>query len=231
MHDYDESWSQWLDCEKYGPTLRHQRRNIEFLLKDLDYKSILDVGSGSGDNLYHMLNAKKVEDVCLIDVSSKALARARTLVPGARLVQLDIQKESVDRRFDMVLCCDVLEHIPNDAAALKNIRNMSDKYFVLSTLSGKMRESEKHVGHVRNYTLDGLLSKLKEARFKPVKVIRWGFPFYSPLYRNLWNRLPQEINYGKFGWFRRVCAQMLYLLFILNSRTKGDYLFILCESV
>jgi len=108
---------------------------------------------------------------------------------------------------------------------------MSDKYFVLSTLSGKMRESEKHVGHVRNYTLDGLLSKLKEARFKPVKVIRWGFPFYSPLYRNLWNRLPQEINYGKFGWFRRVCAQMLYLLFILNSRTKGDYLFILCESV
>jgi ubiquinone/menaquinone biosynthesis C-methylase UbiE len=231
VHDYDLSWNQWLDCEIYGPTLRHQRRNIEALLQDLSYESILDTGGGSGDNLRHMLMAKKVKEVCLIDISLKALERAMISIPGAEFVQMDIQKGSISHKFDMVLCCDVLEHIPDDKTALKNIKKMTGKYLIVSTLSGRMRESEKHVGHVRNYTLEGLLGILKEAGFKPLKIIKWGFPFYSPLYRNLWNKLPEKVNYGKFGWFRKLCAKILYLVFMLNSKSKGDYLFILSESV
>lgn len=229
MHDYDLSWDQWVDCEIYGPTLRHQRRNVQALLRGLNYESILDTGGGSGDNLCHMLRAKKVKDVCLIDISLKALERAKTLIPAAKLVHMDVQRDSIGHKFDMVLCCDVLEHIPDDTAALKNIKKMTGKYLIVSTLLGRMRESEKHVGHVRNYTLDGLLNKLKEAGFKPLKVIKWGFPFYSPIYRNIWDRLPQEINNGRFGLFRKLCANILYLIFMLNSSSKGDYLFILSE--
>jgi len=231
VHDYDLSWNQWMDCEIYGPSMRHQRRNIQDLLHGLNYGSILDIGGGSGDNLYKILKTKKVKDICLIDISLKALNRARLLMPEAEFVHLDIQKNSIDHKFDLVLCCDVLEHISDDVAALRNIKKMSRGYLIVSTLSGRMRKSEKHVGHVRNYTLEDLLDRLKEASFKPLKVIKWGFPFYSPLYRNLWDKLPQKINYGKFGWFRKLCARILYLVFMLNSKSKGDYLFVLSESV
>ena len=231
MHDYDLSWKQWMDCETYGPSMRHQRRNIQNLLRGLDYASILDIGGGSGDNLSRIIRMRKVKDLCLADISAKALDRARLLMPEAEIVQLDVQKGSIGRKFDLVLCCDVLEHIPDDEAALKNIRKMAGKYLVVSTLSGRMREAEKNVGHVRNYTPGDLLNKLREAGFKPVKIVKWGFPFYSPLYRNLWDKLPQEINYGKFGLFRKLCASVLYILFMLNSSSKGDYIFILSQII
>jgi len=231
MHDYDISWSQWIDCEVYGPTLRHQRRNIKKLLDGLEYSSILDIGCGSGDHLREILKLSNADELCMVDISKEALSRAKNLIPKANCVQIDIEKDSIRSKFDLAICCDVLEHIHDDRAALKNIRKMTDKYFVVSTLSGRMRESEKHVGHVRNYTLDDLLGKLRESGFKPLKFIKWGFPFYSPLYRNLWDKMPQKINHGEFGWFRKLCAKALYLVFMLNSTSKGDYLFILSEAV
>ncbi|HAZ10411.1 MAG TPA: methyltransferase [Candidatus Omnitrophica bacterium] len=231
MTDYDKGWSKWLDCEVYGPTLRHQRRNIKKLLNGLEYNSILDIGCGSGDHLHEILKLNNVDKICMADISKEALSRAKNLIPKADCVQIDIEKGSIGNKFDLVLCCDVLEHISDDKAALRNIRKMAHKYLVVSTLSGKMRESEKHVGHVRNYALDGLLDKLSEAGFKPLKIIKWGFPFYSPLYRNLWDKVPQKVNDGKFGWFRKFCANTLYFIFMLNSTSKGDYLFILSESV
>ena len=104
MHDYDLSWNQWVDCEIYGPSICHQRRTIKSLLRDLNYGSILDIGGGSGDNLYEILKTKKVKDVCLIDISLKGLDRARLLMPEAELVHLDIQKDSIGHEFDLVLC-------------------------------------------------------------------------------------------------------------------------------
>lgn len=229
--DYDKGWSKWFDCEVYGPTLRHQRRNIKKLLNGLAYDSILDIGCGSGDHLREILKLNDVDVLCMADISKEALNRAKALIPKADCVQIDIEKGSIGRRFDLVLCCDVLEHILDDKAALRNIRKMTNKYLVVSTLSGKMRESERHVGHVRNYALGDLLDKMSETGFRPLKIVKWGFPFYSPLYRNLWDRLPQDINNGRFGWFRKLCANILYLVFMLNCSSRGDYLFILSEPV
>lgn len=231
MHDYDTYWKQWIDCEIYGPTLRHQRKNILRLLDNLNFNSVLDIGSGSGDNLREILKNRKMQQLCLLDISKQALERARNIITNAEFVQLDIEKNSLNRKFDLILCCDVLEHISDDISALKNIRKMANKYLVISTLLGKMRNSERYVGHVRNYTLEGLRGKLLVSGFKPIKTLRWGFPFYSPLYRNFWDKLPAEINYGKFGIFRKVCANILYFVFMLNSKSKGDYLFMLLETI
>lgn len=231
MHDYDLSWKEWVDCEIYGPTLRHQRRNIKWLIRNIKFDSILDAGGGSADNLKYIIKDNDLSEVSLLDISSEALERARKTLPNIKLIQMDIQKESLDRKFDLILCCDVLEHIPDDLSALQNIRKMAGRYLVVSTLSGKMRNSEKNVGHLRNYTREGISSKLSLSGFKIKKIVKWGFPFYSPLYRNLWNVLPQEINYGEFGFMRKLSANILYFIFMFNLNFKGDYLFILAEAV
>ncbi len=231
MHDYDLSWKQWVDCEIYGPTLRHQRRNIKKLINGFEFNTVLDVGGGSGDNLREMIKNKNIKNVSLLDISAEALERAKKTLPEAELIKMDIQKENLNRKFDLILCCDVLEHIPDDLAALKNIRKMVGKYLVVSTLSGKMRDSEKNVGHLRNYTQEDISLKLTIAGFSIKKIVKWGFPFYSPLYRNLWNVLPEEINHGEFGFMRKLSANILYFIFMFNLNFIGDYLFILAEAV
>src|SRR3989338_7585599 len=154
MQDYNICWKQWVDCEIYGPTMRHQRRNIDRLLTNIRFDSVLDIGCGSGDNLCEILKNRKVQKLCLLDISHEALERAHKVIPQAQLLELDIEKNALDQKFDLILCCDVLEHLLDDRAALINIRKMTCKYLIISTLAGRMRKAEKYVGHVRNYTLD-----------------------------------------------------------------------------
>jgi hypothetical protein len=55
--------------------------------------------------------------------------------------------------------------IPDDLAALQNIRKMTGKYLVVSTSQGRMRNFETVVGHVRNYARGELVKKLEMSDF------------------------------------------------------------------
>ena len=59
---------------------------------------------------------------------------------------LDATKERLNEILDLVVCSEVLEHIPDDLAALRNIAQMTSKYLVVSTVQGRMRPFE--VGEV-----------------------------------------------------------------------------------
>lgn len=147
---------------------------------------------------------------------------------------LDIQKEALEEKFDLVILSEVLEHLEDDLQALCNIFEMTKKYLLIVTLQGKMREAEKEVGHLRNYTKDDLIEKLHKAGFKEVRIKEWGFPFYSPLYRSFLNLVPQhqKATSGKFGIIRKLLSSFLYRLFMLNDLfTHGDVLVVLAQPV
>jgi len=106
---------------------------------------------------------------------------------------------------------------------------MTGKYLIVSTMQGRMRPFERNVGHFRNYAYGEVASKIKATGLRPIQTVEWGFPFYSPLYRNLNNAMNGAGTTGKFGLLRHVAAEMLYQLFRLNSWTKGDYVAVLAE--
>lgn len=225
---YDAAWAErWLDCSRYGPSFRHQRRLVTALLRGHRYRSVLDVGCGNGAKLGALLAAVPIPEVCGIDVSAEAVRLAQEAHPRGEFRVLDITRERWGRTFDLVLCCDVLEHIADDLAALRQMRRMTGGHLLITTLQGRMRPWEREVGHVRSYTRATLEARLAQAGYTPVRVVEWGFPFYSPIHRALLGVAPGGIAEGRFGRGRRILAHLVYGLFFLNSWRRGDILVIL----
>lgn len=222
---YDEIWDHVFgDMQEAGPVHRHMKRMLRRILGTLDYESVVDVGCGQGHNLPLLTAGRALKRVTGIDVSEKALEKAR-LVAGADFDQVDIQQGALPGKWDLVFSSLVLEHLPDDEAALRNMRSMAGRYLVVTTIAGdfeKYRPWDERLGHVRNYRAGELEAKVQRAGFVVDRVIYWGFPFYSPIARQLQNR--SSAGTGRFGPTDELAAWLLYWLYYLNSGRRGDLL-------
>lgn len=219
---YDELWRDvWGDMQHFGPVHRHTLEDLVRTVAALDVRSVLDVGCGSGENLAALAATGKYE-LAGADVSNEALGIARQRVEGARLLQLDIQREALAEQFDLVISIQVVEHLLDDMAALGNIAQMARKFVLISTMKGRMRPSEVGIGHIRNYSFIELRRKLELAGLEVLEMRGWGFPFYSPLYRSLAERLPGGPPAGAMNSTSRFAARLLYHLYKLNWPGRGD---------
>jgi SAM-dependent methyltransferase len=218
---YDDVWNDvYGDMQDQGPTHRHMRRMVAGLLAGLDYQSVLEIGCGAGHN-FDLLRQDRITGV---DVSAEALRRARGRARGAELHQLDIQSQRLEGTWDLVFSSLVLEHLPDDVAALRNMRAMTGRWLVLTTIAGdfdRYRPWEEQMGHVRNYRQGELEGKLQAAGFEPERVTYWGFPFYSPIARRLQNGARSTAHYG-VG--KQMAARVVHALYFLNSSRRGDLL-------
>ena len=215
--------------QRLGPVHRHIQEDILRVVSGLEVRSILDVGCGSGENLAH-LSALRRYELCGTDVSDEALALARQNDPDARLQRLDIEREALPERFDLVMSVQVVEHLVDDLAALRNMASMSSRYVLTSTIGGRMRPSERAIGHVRNYSAVELARKHELAGLQVLWVRGWGFPFYSPLYRSVVEWVPGGPPSGHVGRVGRIGARALYQLYRLNLPRRGDVLSVLARQ-
>ena len=228
--DYNEGWEfKWDDMKKYGPFSRHLRRIMKNMIRPLKFESVLDVGCGQGSLLQELQSEFPNIKPYGIDVSSAAIELARKRVPSGRFYVFDITDSSLDERCDLVVCSEVLEHIPDDLLALHNLQKMTRQYLLVSTPQGRMREFEKQIGHVRNYAPGELVNKIESSGFTVLSALEWGFPFYSPLYRNFLDFTGSKGTSGEFGPMRKLIARLIYSLFLLNSSSRGDEIFVLAK--
>ena len=221
-YDYDSIWRHaYGDMQALGPVHRHMRRLCESQLRDLDYTSVLDVGCGAGHNLPLLSEGREVE-IGGLDISPEALGRARGFWPDGQFAEADIQADRLDGTWDLVFSSLVLEHLPDDEAALRNMRAMAGRYLLVTTVAGdfeRYRAWEEQMGHVRNYARGELEEKLMAAGFTPLHVIYWGFPLYSPIGRTLQRGMTSE---AEFSPGKRMAAGLMNALYHLNSRRRGD---------
>jgi SAM-dependent methyltransferase len=207
--------------QRLGPVHRHTLENLVRTVSSLGVQSVLDVGCGSGENLAALAASGKYH-LMGVDISQEALNLASHRVPSARYTQLEIQRQALPERFDLVMSIQVVEHLKDDVAALTNIARMSHNYVFISTVQGRMRPSEIAIGHVRNYSEPELRRKLESAGLEVLKVTGWGFPFYSPIYRSLAEWLPGGPPSGTVGPIGKIAARTLYHIYRLNWSGKGD---------
>lgn len=228
--DYDRVWEEvYGDLQDFGPTHRHMIRMMGRMLAPLQYASVLDVGVGFGHNLPVLTGGRRIDKLAGIDISERALEHVRGEWQGD-FRRADITSERLPERYELVCCALVLEHLLDDVAALSNLRAMSDRYLLITTIGGKYeryRPWEEQVGHVRNYGPGELEQKLGQAGFSVLAFTRWGFPFYSPLARTLQNRMTatHDLSPGS-----RLAARILYPVFFLNSSRRGDLLVVLAQT-
>lgn len=227
--DYNNNWPLWDDMKKYGSMSTHTRRLVFSALKNLEFDSVLDIGCGNG-LLLSEIEKKFKAKLFGCDISSEAVDFAKGNLANGEFYVLDISQGYLDKEFDLILSCDVLEHIPNYKKALQNIRRMTRNHFLFTTLQGCMRKFEVNVGHVNSFNKSELKYDLKSVGFQIVTILEWGFPFYSPLYRSLFNlKKVETFSYGKYGLMKKIISRFIYYLFFLNSYRKGDYLVVLCK--
>jgi hypothetical protein len=106
---------------------------------------------------------------------------------------------------------------------------MAKHWVIVTSMRGRMRPSEKSIGHFRNYSDDDLREKAAIAGLEVVDLFGWGFPFYSPLYRTMVEWLPGGPPQGRIGAKQLAFANALYHLYSLNIPRRGDVVIMLAR--
>ncbi len=154
------------------------------------------------------------------DISSSAISLAKRRLPGAGFFEIDVSKSAPGGTWDLVTMIDVAEHIEDDVSAFRNIRAVCGNSLLVVTLEGVMRSFEPQIGHVRNYQPGELSAKLDRAGFTVVRYIHWGWPVYSPLYRNMSAGI--DAHHHRVSGLSRLAARLAYLLLFCCWPGWGD---------
>jgi SAM-dependent methyltransferase len=225
--DYQNIWDDLgEDYKIVGPSSRHTRRMIREFMKRISYQSIIDVGCGTG----LLLNSLDLEDKKFggIDISISGINICNKRFKDGFFETMDISKEIPDDHFDLCICSEVLEHIQDDVKAIDNLRKVCSN-IIITVPCGKYSRTDHDMGHYRRYSVGNLLGKLGSAGFKVIKYEKWGFPFYSPIYRFFLDRTTVKQRSGNVTASKRIISGVFYLLFYINIKNLGDRLFVLAE--
>ncbi|MDE3203952.1 MAG: class I SAM-dependent methyltransferase [Acidobacteriota bacterium] len=113
------------------------------------------------------------------DRESFEVARQRIEPAGGRVYRGTVA-DVPDGRFDVVCAFEVLEHIDDDAAALRAWcrRLAPEGTLILSVPAGPERfgASDRAVGHYRRYTRDGIVALMAEVGMGDVTAVHYGWP-------------------------------------------------------
>lgn len=133
-------------------------------------KSILDVGCGTGFVLSKISGSFPEARLFGSDVFIEALRFAAVkLKRKAAFMQMDARKIPYTDEFDVILACDVLEHINEDELVLENFyRSLRQDGGLVLTVPQHpwlWSTSDDKASHVRRYAVSELSDKVEKAGF------------------------------------------------------------------
>jgi len=159
--------------------------NVFNLLKDHKNPRILELGCGNGNVINEI--QKRVPSATLIgsELHEEGLLNARSRL-NCELVQADIYNLPDWRPFDLIGLFDVLEHLPDDVKALKEIRkSLKPGGKLVLTVPASMKlwsYVDEVAGHYIRYSSDILNNALLNAGF----IVQKNDPFMAPLFPAMW---------------------------------------------
>lgn len=127
------------------------------IIKQHGLKTVLDVGAGYPAKLPLLGDVK---EITLVDQSTLAPLVARD-IPHVAFVPDDLENPTKlrERKFDLVICADVLEHLMDPDPCLQFIKNSTARFAVLSTperdvVRGVDCMTSPKAEHVREWNAD-----------------------------------------------------------------------------
>jgi 2-polyprenyl-3-methyl-5-hydroxy-6-metoxy-1,4-benzoquinol methylase len=108
-------------------------RQIASLLKATGAEKILDAGCGEGFVVSYLLQGNDRLAITGIDCSPQAIEMARQMVPGVLFNVGDLREMPYsDDSFDLVMCLEVLEHLPDPHKGLRELRRVTSAHCLVS---------------------------------------------------------------------------------------------------
>lgn len=166
----------WVPAPRY---LLRRRRIIENLAAMPKSSRILEIGCGTGALLEDL---RQIGFSCsAVEISNDALDIAREVHADHPDVKIDSQfPPHSAESFDIIISCEVIEHIENDVEALNDWARHLKKggLMVISTPANpkKFNALDEWAGHYRRYTKTSLASVCRRADLEPEKFEFYGYP-------------------------------------------------------
>jgi len=164
------------------PSYLLRRWCISKMLKSIKPGEFLEVGSGAGETL--VLLGEMGWRGLGVEISEDAVKLSRENIKRAGL-EKDIRVMCGDfgdiaSKFDLVMAFEVLEHIKNDALALKKMCAKINRggHLIISVPAcmAKWGKNDIFAGHYRRYEKNEIMEQVAANGFKIINIWSYGFP-------------------------------------------------------
>ena len=183
-----------------------------------DKRPILDVGCGIGGN---MIWLKKFGSVVGVEADIRAVEQSRQR--GLTTVHGDFMELQGKGRYSVVAALDVLEHVPNDLGAVRQIaEHLRPGGLFLCTVPAMpslWSDHDEDLGHYRRYTQDHLKLALENAFIQPLYIGHFNSLLLPLVY------LRKFSNGGPMTMPHRLINAVCHLALRLESRVIGPVSF------
>ncbi len=143
----------------------------------------IEFGPGLGDVSYSLAKENYCKSITLVDFSKPTLDSLRARFAGYENIHYEnngIDEQPLEKKFDVALAFEVLEHIEEDEKSIKKIYQLlqPEGKFILSVpaYQRKWQKQDEYAGHVRRYEREELYTKLERAGFTDIEILDYGFP-------------------------------------------------------
>ena len=213
-------------------------RTLQVLRREAP-SSVLDIGCGGGQLVQEIRKAFPAIRAAGCDLARDRIEANRRLMPDCEWFAGDVQQgdalAGIETPYDVVVALEVIEHLGDPEAFLTHVHAAlkPSGLLFLSTQSGPLRETEKHVGHVRHFSTDDMSALLQRCGWEPRRVWNEGYPFHdlSKWYANLQpSKTLAQFSDKPYGFAQNTVCFALRQAFRINSRKRGAQLYALAQK-
>ncbi|MBE6049089.1 MAG: class I SAM-dependent methyltransferase [Clostridium sp.] len=181
-----ESFDKQADTYDMGIKGEHAKKLYKTLMdkiKDENFKTVLDVGCGTGNMLNMIINKYNDVEAYGIDISDKMLLKAKEKLGDRAYLTLGDSENLPykDDKFDLIMCNDSFHHYPNPVNVLKEFHRVLKSGGVLILgdcwqptvsrfiMNFCIKLGVTNCGDVKMYSEQEICSMLRKASFKNIK--------------------------------------------------------------
>ena len=216
--------SSW-ELEFFDAAKNWRRYQFENILKYIN-SSVLDVGPGTGNNIQYYKD--KASQITLLEINKNLANSLKLKFDGdKKIIVLNTDIHSQEKKFDTILYMDVLEHIEDDEReinkALKQLNSGGNLIFFVPAYQFLYSNFDKAIGHIKRYNKKFFLSFKKDENITIIKLKYIdSIGFFIAVLNKLFNKDNKEsISLGVKIWDKLIFLSKIMDLIFLNKFGKS----------